>query len=83
MDTLYTTLLEQVRSRRTKGVHRNCLADRILDEQDTVWQFNEVELKNLFGILLEGGSDTVRFHDIAEPMHLTDATLYRPLARSY
>ena len=58
MENLYGSLLKEVRERRDKGINRQCFADKILDEQATTWQFTELELKNLFGILLEGGSDT-------------------------
>ena len=59
MDRLYGGLLNEVRARRATGVNRHSLCDQVLDAQAT-WNFSEIQLKNLFGVLLEGGSDTAR-----------------------
>ncbi|MCJ1403644.1 hypothetical protein MMC11_006867 [Xylographa trunciseda] len=57
MTSLYTEVLQRVYDRRSLGIHKNSLMDRVLDQQEKN-QFNEHQLAFLGGTLMEGGSDT-------------------------
>ncbi|PYI31853.1 m-hydroxybenzyl alcohol hydroxylase [Aspergillus indologenus CBS 114.80] len=57
MQSLYTTVLDQVRDRRARGIHRDSFMDRVLDRLDKV-PLTESQLRFLGGVLMEGGSDT-------------------------
>ena len=57
MQSLYLTVLDQVRDRRARGIHRDSFMDRVLDRMDKT-PLSESQLRFLGGVLMEGGSDT-------------------------
>ena len=57
MQALYSTVLNQVRDRRTRGVNRDSFMDRVLDRMEKT-PLSESQLRFLGGVLMEGGSDT-------------------------
>lgn len=57
MESLYYEVVDKVRERREKGIRKDSLMDRALDQQDKN-QFSDHQLAFLAGTLLEGGSDT-------------------------
>lgn len=57
MTSLYTEVLQRVYDRRSSGINKNSLMDRVLDQQEKN-QFNKHQLAFLGGTLMEGGSDT-------------------------
>jgi|SRR5690242_3422982 len=57
MTSLYKTVLDQVRERRSRGVNRGSFMDGILDGLGKL-PMKENELQFLGGVLMEGGSDT-------------------------
>jgi hypothetical protein len=64
MFTLYHALVNEVRERRKRGVKRDSLMDKILEEQeapgfDKATALSDDKLAFLGGVLMEGGSDTV------------------------
>jgi cytochrome P450 family 619 len=64
MFTLYHSLVDEVRERRKRGIVRDCLMDKILEEQeapgfDKSTALSDDKLAFLGGVLMEGGSDTV------------------------
>jgi len=65
MYSLYHSLVREVRERRARGVKRDSLMDKILEEQeapgfDKKNALSDDKLAFLGGVLMEGGSDTVR-----------------------
>jgi len=64
MFTSYHALVQEVRNRRARGIKRNSLMDKILEEQETPGfdkrnALSADKLAFLGGVLMEGGSDTV------------------------
>jgi len=64
MFTSYRALVEEVRDRRARGIKRNSLMDKIMEEQaapgfDKTNALGVDKLAFLGGVLMEGGSDTV------------------------
>lgn len=64
MFTLYHSLVDEVKERRKRGIVRDCLMDKILEEQeapgfDKSTALSDDKLAFLGGVLMEGGSDTV------------------------
>ncbi|KAJ5215367.1 m-hydroxybenzyl alcohol hydroxylase [Penicillium cinerascens] len=57
MQSLYSTVLDQVRDRRARGIHRDSFMDRVLDHMQKT-PLSESQLRFLGGVLMEGGSDT-------------------------
>ena len=57
MQSLYLTVLDQVRDRRGRGIHRDSFMDRVLDRMEKT-PLTESQLRFLGGVLMEGGSDT-------------------------
>ncbi|KAF2999436.1 hypothetical protein E8E13_007651 [Curvularia kusanoi] len=57
MTSLYKTVLDQVRERRSRGINRGSFMDGILDGLGKM-PMDENELRFLGGVLMEGGSDT-------------------------
>lgn len=57
MQSLYKTVLDQVRDRRQRGIHRDSFMDRVLDGLDKS-PLSENQLRFLGDVLMEGGSDT-------------------------
>jgi hypothetical protein len=82
MFTSYHGLVQEVRDRRAKGIKRDSLMDKILDDQeapgfDKANALSEDKLAFLGGVLMEGGSDTVsprirQITDIIDRKHLGD-----------
>ena len=64
MYSLYHSLVREVRERRARGIYRDSLMDKILEEQeapgfDKSTALSDDKLAFLGGVLMEGGSDTV------------------------
>jgi cytochrome P450 len=57
MQSLYKEVLDQVRSRRQRGIYKESFMDRVLDDIDKT-PLTENQLRFLGGVLMEGGSDT-------------------------
>lgn len=57
---LYGSLIEEVRARRAKGIHRTSLIDQVLDSQAVGNEplLDDEQVAYIGGVLLEGGSDT-------------------------
>ena len=57
MESLYTTVLDNVKERRRQGIKRDSFMDRVLDQQEKN-HLTDSQLLFLGGVLMEGGSDT-------------------------
>ena len=57
---LYGDLAEQVRSRRARGIDRECLLDKVFEMQAAGGEplLDDEQVAYIGGVLLEGGSDT-------------------------
>lgn len=53
-------MVEEVKTRRAKGIHRNSLMDQVLDSQSVGSDplLDDEQIAYIGGVLLEGGSDT-------------------------
>lgn len=59
MDQVWAEARRRVDARRAEGVIRNCIVDRILDNEEKLdVELNDNQLNHLLGIVVEGGADT-------------------------
>ena len=59
MNGLYGGLWQQCKDRYAAGIRRPCLADSVIQQQKELG-LTDHQVAFLFGVMLEGGSDTVR-----------------------